>query len=60
MPNHLLDPEQPTTCPLCGARTSFEEIPKCTPPAQKHTCLDSSCNYQFIGEFEPEDFQQGS
>lgn len=46
----LLDTDQPTTCPLCGARTDFVELSR---DKQKHTCLN--CKYEFIGEFEPQD-----
>ena len=37
--------DQPTTCGLCGARTSFNEEKDGT---QNHQCLNRNCNYQFI------------
>ena len=37
--------DQPTTCGLCGARTSFEVEDDGT---QTHQCLNQACKYQFI------------
>jgi len=37
--------EQPMTCGICGARTSFEEGKN---GRQKHNCLNLVCSYQFI------------
>jgi transposase-like protein len=49
---YILDHDQPTTCPKCGARTDFieEEGNHPTLCDQRHTCL--GCGYKFIGEFE--------
>jgi len=52
---YLLDSEQPTTCPICGARTQFEDISHQIISIQHHTCLNESCKYEFIGEFEAEE-----
>jgi hypothetical protein len=41
--------DQPTTCPQCGARTSFDEIDNAT---QNHHCLNTKCNYEFVTEAE--------
>lgn len=41
----LVDNDQPTTCPTCGARTDFQEVSSWK---QIHECLD--CNFKFIGE----------
>jgi len=49
-PVHILDSDQPTTCPECGARTELvEEISEV---AQLHECL--KCHYRFIGELDDE------
>jgi hypothetical protein len=56
-PTYLLDLEQPTTCPLCGARTDFNDIPNNTPPVQLHTCLSPDCGYQFLGEFDEDELK---
>ncbi len=37
--------EQPMTCGICGARTSFEEEED---GRQKYNCLNLACSYQFI------------
>ncbi len=37
--------DQPMTCGICGARTSFEEEKD---GRQKHNCLNLACSYQFI------------
>lgn len=36
--------EQPTTCGMCGTRTSFDE----DDGVQRHLCLNSTCGYEFI------------
>lgn len=43
----ILDDEQPTTCPKCGARTDFKDLDG---EKQEHVCL--GCGFKFIGEFE--------
>jgi hypothetical protein len=47
LPVHVLDDEQPTTCPKCGSRTEFDEL---TDGRQRHACL--ACSYEFMGEFD--------
>jgi hypothetical protein len=37
--------DQPTTCGLCGSRTSFEIDEK---GVQIHLCLNDECEYKFI------------
>ncbi len=49
---HFVDVDQPTTCPLCGARTDFTQIETTFPFTQIHKCLDISCGYTFIGEID--------
>jgi len=49
---YILDDDQPTTCPLCGARTDFRKFVEQKKDIQFHECLNENCNYQFIGEFE--------
>lgn len=50
-----LDPDQPTTCPVCGARTEFEQA---NPKQQLHSC--DNCDFTFIGEFpEEEELTEG-
>lgn len=48
LPIFLLS-DQPTTCPRCGVRTDWEDLPDGT---QHHTC--PACAFQFIAE-EDED-----
>ena len=36
---------QPTTCGICGARTSFEEVGEAL---QSHQCLNTDCGYAFL------------
>jgi len=36
--------DQPTTCGMCGARTSFDE----DDGVQSHRCLNPACGYEFI------------
>ncbi|MGK6353425.1 hypothetical protein [Parapedobacter sp. DT-150] len=38
--------EQPATCPLCGNRTTFDQL--ATSGQQRHRCLTSSCQYTFM------------
>lgn len=49
MPNSELEyyilSDQPTTCRLCGTRTSFEVEDD---DVQMHQCLNRGCNYRFI------------
>jgi len=45
----FLASDQPTTCPKCGVRTNIIEDKSFT---QKHLCLNETCNYQFILEFD--------
>jgi hypothetical protein len=49
LPIFILDNEQPTTCPMCGARTEFDETADGT---QNHCCR--WCQFQFVGEFDDE------
>lgn len=49
---YILDNEQPTTCPRCGARTDFVEWRYKGILIQKHFCLWQYCKYVFIGEFK--------
>lgn len=45
--------DQPTTCPLCGARTEFDELES---GQQHHRCLDQSgCGHEFIAEDRADD-----
>lgn len=37
--------DQPTTCSICGTRTSFEELHGAL---QEHQCLNPSCGYVFF------------
>ena len=48
--------DQPTTCPKCGSRTSFDDIKT---PAYKgadkdwhqhHKCLNPKCGFEFVVE----------
>ena len=43
--NYYLIGDQPTTCGICGARTSFEEIGEAL---QRHQCLNPACGYGFL------------
>lgn len=51
---YILDNDQPTVCPKCGARTDFEQFEEDGIIVQKHHCLDSNCSFVFLGEFESE------
>lgn len=42
--------DQPASCPHCGCRSDFEELPD---QLQYHRCLNSSCQHHFI-TCEPE------
>jgi hypothetical protein len=37
------------TCPRCGSRTEFDELPN---GRQRHYCLFSSCGYEFYAEHQ--------
>lgn len=43
--------EDPMTCPKCGARTDFEELPS---GLQEHSCKDKHCGFVFFAA-EPSD-----
>lgn len=49
---YILDDDQPTTCPKCGARTYFTEVGKASAQVQHHKCLNEQCGYVFNGVFE--------
>lgn len=51
---YILDNDQPTTCPKCGARTDFEQFEEDGTIVQKHRCLNINCAFVFLGEFESE------
>lgn len=34
-------------CPMCGARTDFDEYGTGASYYQKHTCLNPTCGYEF-------------
>ncbi len=44
---HILDKDQPTTCPHCGLRTEDDHLSK-----NKRVCHCTGCHYTFIGSFE--------
>ncbi|WP_164123080.1 hypothetical protein [Sphingobacterium sp. xlx-130] len=48
--------EQPTCCPICGARTEwgYYDINK-QKPTQHHICTDDSCQYSFLSIEEEAD-----
>ena len=50
LPIYLLGAgDQPTTCPICGARTDWEDVPQEDDVnVQRHECLN--CKYEFILE----------
>ena len=49
--HHILDNDQPATCPKCLWRTEFtEHTDDKGTPFQKHQC--PNCSYRFIGTFE--------
>lgn len=40
--------DQPTTCPICGARTNFTEVKNDDHEIrQHHFCLNNECNNEF-------------
>lgn len=45
----MLLSDQPTTCPLCGRRTAWQERPD---GVQEHSC---SCGHEFLAEDEKEE-----
>jgi len=53
--NHLMG-YQPTTCPICGARTETMLELLNSPITQFHVCLSEDCRYTFFleEELEPE------
>lgn len=47
--------DQPTTCPICGARTEITlEILVSPQKTQYHKCLSDDCKYTFIQEEDKE------
>jgi len=47
--------DQPTTCPICGARTEITlEIVSSPDKTQYHKCLSDDCQYTFIQEEDKE------
>ncbi len=47
----FLRTSQPTTCPVCGARTLIlKESPEEPGIPQIHQCLDAACQFTFIEE----------
>lgn len=55
-PDHYsIDGDQPTTCPDCGVRTEFSEIPG---GYQGHQCL--GCGYLFTTEFADDERENAS
>ena len=44
---HILDDDQPTTCPHCGRRTEDDHF-----SANKQVCHCLGCHYTFMGVFE--------
>ncbi len=40
--------DQPTTCPYCGSRTSFDEMSDGNSLFQAHRCLNPDCAVKFI------------
>lgn len=52
----FLRTSQPTTCPVCGARTFIlKESPEEPGSPQLHQCLDAACQFTFIEEEDLED-----
>lgn len=49
MTDIFLGNDQPTTCPKCGVRT---EILSDRLLMQQHLCLNETCTYEFILEFD--------
>lgn len=48
--------DQPTTCPLCGARTDFYLLisPVSHKDVEIHKCLDIKCKFEFVIEIDDE------
>jgi hypothetical protein len=40
--------DQPTTCPKCGIRTTFEEFGEGKGTYQTHKCIGADCGYEFV------------
>lgn len=60
MPDLLtfLRTSQPTTCPVCEARTLIlKESPEEPGILQIHQCLDAACQFTFIEEEDREAFE---
>jgi len=49
----FLSSDQPTTCPKCGNRTEIEYE---FDVSQQHKCFSEDCSFQFILEFDNEDY----
>jgi predicted NBD/HSP70 family sugar kinase len=45
--HYCLMSDGPTTCGICGARTSFEEVSEAE-ALQYHQCLNAACGYEFF------------
>ena len=58
MDTYFLSPDQPTTCPLCGARTDFIELEVTFPFTQIHNCLNKNCGFTFIGETDEDQLKE--
>lgn len=50
----FLASDQPTNCPKCGNRTEFQSI---SITLQRHSCIFEKCNFEFILEFDVEEFK---
>lgn len=55
--NTLSINDQPTTCPICSARTDFHDVisPTSNEIVEIHTCLSNTCQFEFVAEND-EDF----
>jgi hypothetical protein len=51
----ILDNKQPTCCPKCGTRSDFEDIIHKGKIIQVLRCINTHCEFQFVGEFEYDD-----
>jgi hypothetical protein len=49
--------DQPTTCPICGARTDYVDL---SDLIQSHVCLSKLCEYSFMLEFDDENKEEDS
>lgn len=47
LPQHILDDDQPTTCPRCGVRPEIDQM-----DVNTQICHCTDCHYTFIGVFE--------